>query len=143
MKGRACLDPGAQRAAFQEEGPRMRHQARWWLAVLFAGLGALAPAMAQEYRGNLFVEVLDQAGAPLEGVTVTLIGRDFSRVQSTGKDGKVRFTRLEPGPYQLTAAYKNLRELRMEDVQISTLSNVALTVTLTPVEGIEEAVVVT
>lgn len=116
----------------------------WWLpaAIGVLALVLVSPAQAQEYRGNLFVEVVSE-GQPLAGATLTLQGKDFERSQTADGEGRARFTKLEPGTYTLTASAPGYGTLVMEAIEINTFANVNLPVTLTKVATLEERVVVT
>lgn len=79
------------------------------LAMLGAGLTAsafiAAPAAAQDYtRGNLSGTVLDDAGAPINGATVTVRSNEqgFTNSTTTDANGVFRITALPTGSYTVT-----------------------------------------
>ncbi|HEX6850496.1 MAG TPA: carboxypeptidase regulatory-like domain-containing protein [Candidatus Polarisedimenticolaceae bacterium] len=121
---------------------RIRRWNRWRFAAA-AVLLAAAPVAAQEYRGNLFVEVKDDAGKPVAGAELTLAGGDFSRASTTGADGKARFVRLEPGAYRLTASAKGFAKVTVEQVDVATFQSASLQVRLTPESQLSQTVTVT
>ena len=115
----------------------------WLFIALAVLLAALTPVLAQEYRGNLFAEIQDESGNPVAGATVTLAGGDFSRTATSDAQGKVRFTKLEPGTYRLTAAAPNMKSIVLENIEVNTLSNIVLPVKLAASTQMQEQVVVT
>jgi hypothetical protein len=121
---------------------RTRRWNRWRFAAA-AVLLAAAPVAAQEYRGNLFVEVRDDAGKPVAGAELTLSGNDFARTSTTGEDGKSRFVRIEPGAYRLTASAKGFAKVTIERVDVATFQSAAIQVRLTPESQLNQTVTVT
>lgn len=115
----------------------------WLLLGLCVVLAALTPVSAQEYRGNLFVEVTKEDNSPVPGAKLTLAGTDFSRVQTADGEGKVRFIRLEPGTYKLTAEADGFAKVVLDGVHVNTLANVSMRVKLTSGTTLEESIVVT
>src|ERR1044071_2365194 len=114
-----------------------------FLAMACGLIAALAPARAQEYRGNVFAQITAENGAPVPEAKVTLAGSDFSRVQTADARGKVRFVKVEPGTYTLTAEAPNFAKVSFDNVEVNTLANVSLAVKMTPSTEMEEAIVVT
>ncbi|HKD19936.1 MAG TPA: carboxypeptidase-like regulatory domain-containing protein, partial [Thermoanaerobaculia bacterium] len=81
--------------------PRNPWRARAWAAALTAAL-ALAPlASAQQLTGNIYGNVVDEQGARLPGVSVTLTGIGAAKTQTTDARGEFRFMSLSPGVYTL------------------------------------------
>ena len=68
---------------------------------------ALAPfvptASAQSLVGSVEGRIMDQQGAVLPGVTVTLTGKTGSQTQQTDAQGDYRFIGLNPGTYTVKA----------------------------------------
>ena len=78
----------------------------WGRAVAVAAMLLLlvgAPAFAQLQSGSLYGTVVDDQGAPLPGVTVTVGGQGAPIVQVTDAQGRFRFPTLSPGSYRLDA----------------------------------------
>ncbi len=77
----------------------------WGRVVAVAALLLLigVPGFAQLQTGNLYGTVVDDQGAALPGVTVTLSGQGAPAVQVTDAQGKFRFINLSPGSYKLEA----------------------------------------
>ncbi len=104
----------------------------WWLAACVAVLlGAAGPAAAQLQTGDLYGTVVDQAGAPLPGATVSLQGDTVSQVQVTDEHGDFRFLGLYPGLYKLTGEMDGFSTLEYPDIAVRVGAKVTLEVTLT------------
>src|SRR5262249_35105528 len=68
---------------------------------------------AQQQPGTIAGKVVDQSGATIEGVVVTL-KRDLDSSgldTQTNGDGLFSFTSIQPGPFQLTVTYPGLAPL--------------------------------
>lgn len=76
------------------------------VAAVLAGmlLSCAAPAAAQMELGVIKGRVVDDAGAPIEGVTIRLVNIDRGRevVLRSGKDGRFYRRGLQPVEYELT-----------------------------------------
>ncbi len=105
---------------------RAMARAALWSWVLLAG--ALPAALAQEYRGNLFLTVVGPDKQPVIGATASLTGQDFTRSQISDAKGEVRFIRLEPGKYALTVTYPEFQPANYKSITVSINSSVQLTV---------------
>ena len=70
------------------------------LALVAAGLAGPSPASAQQTESRIVGRVLDQSGAALPGVTVTVTSKDTGaeRTDVSGSDGTYTITNLGPGP---------------------------------------------
>lgn len=75
------------------------------MTILLALLLALVAtgASAQSQTGTITGKVVDEQGAVLPGVTVTLTGRQGTVPAVTGPRGEYRFVGLNPGTYQVRA----------------------------------------
>jgi len=113
------------------------------IVSVLLGLVAAVPAMAQEYRGNLYVEVTAKDGRALPGVALTLVGTGYERTVAADQDGKARFSSLQPGAYALTAKQPGFATTVLQDIQVNTLANITIPVQLSPSEEVTESVVVT
>jgi hypothetical protein len=60
-------------------------------------------ASAQSLTGSVTGKVIDQQGAVLPGVTITLTGKTGAKTQTTDAQGEYRFLGLEPGAYMVKA----------------------------------------
>ena len=67
----------------------------------------------QQQLGSIAGKVVDQSGATIEGVVVTLKrdGESSELETLTNGDGLFSFTSVEPGPFQLTITYPSLAAL--------------------------------
>ena len=70
---------------------------KWFTGALVA-LALATAASAQSPAGAIAGRIVDQTGAPLPGVTVTLRGVDAAQTFVTQPDGQYRFLDLAPGP---------------------------------------------
>ncbi len=109
------------------------------LALLLA---FAAPALAQLQGGNLTGAVLDEQGAVLPGVTVTVRGVDATQTTTTDENGQFRFLNLAPGPYTITAALQGFATVVREQIIVAVGKNVDLPIAL-KVAAVEETVTVT
>jgi hypothetical protein len=116
---------------------------RWFLVAALVAIWALSPVAAQEYRGNVFVTVQKEDGSPMSGAVVILTSGAYSRTFTTGADGKVRFVLLEPGSYTLKVDSEGYASVVNEGVEVNTSASTTLNVRLSPVQKMEESVVVT
>src|SRR5688572_18650137 len=85
---------------------RLLHQSAQIGLVMALGLAALlaVPAWSQLQTGNLYGTTVDEQGAALPGVTVTVAGVGAPIVQVTDAQGRFRFVNLTPDAYSLSAA---------------------------------------
>ena len=75
------------------------------LALLFGLAFSALPASAQQTESRIIGRVLDQSGAALPGVTVTVTSKDTGaeRVEVSDGEGRYTVTNLGPGTYTVTA----------------------------------------
>jgi len=98
------------------------------LVLILIGLGR--PALAQVQGGTVSGTVLDEQGAVLPGVAVTLQGVDAKRESVTEADGRFRFLDLAPGPYTLTVALQGFSTIVNEAIVVSVGKTVDLPLTM-------------
>ena len=108
------------------------------------GLARALPATAQIGAGTLSGEVVDQAGAPVPGatVTVTAAGTNLTRASSTGRDGRYVVPGLDPGAYGVRIELRGFRPLLRDGIRLATGENVRLDLQI-DVGGLADAVTVT
>ena len=122
----------------------MMHRPRFVLGlILLTALAAAAPAAAQSslFTGRIEVTVVDQSGAVLPGVTVTLSG-PASQEASSGEFGEARFLTLPVGTYTVEAKLAGFSDYRNTAVVVVSGQTVQLRVRLA-VAGREEMIQVT
>jgi hypothetical protein len=107
--------------------------------ILFLLVGGMA--LGQSTTGNLYGTVVDESGAPLPGVTVTVSGIGADRVQFTDAQGSFRILALDPGGYTVAAELDGFGGLEYPDVAIRLGKNTDLPLTLTA--ALEETITVT
>ncbi|GLK53221.1 TonB-dependent receptor [Maricaulis virginensis] len=105
-----------------------------------------APAvLAQSYTtGGVGGTVLDEAGNPVSGATVTAVSSDrgSTRTVTTGADGRFFIGRLEVGNYTLTAAGAGYQTVSDDGVRVSVGSSAAYEFVL-PAGMAEDVITVT
>ncbi len=122
----------------------MKSSKFWGRAVVVAALLLLAvggTAFAQLQSGNLYGSVVDDKGAALPGVTVTLTGGGAPQVQVTNAQGQFRFLGLPPGSNHLSAQLEGFSSVEYPNISIAVGRNTTIEVTLQP--AIEETITVT
>ncbi len=87
-------------------------------AVIAAGLAGASPASAQQTEARIQGRVLDQSGAALPGVTVTVVSKSTGaeRTDVTGGDGAYTITNLSPGSYTVRAELDGFQPVAKEFV---------------------------
>jgi hypothetical protein len=112
------------------------------LGAAIALLVLASSAQAQVQRGSVYGTVVDNTGAVLPGVAVTLSGENIATQETTsGPRGEFRFAELDPGRYTVQANLAGFAPYRRENVIVAVGSNVELTVQLS-VGGVQETVTV-
>lgn len=75
----------------------------------------------QRVTGSIRGDVLDESGAPLPGVNVTIAGPALiggSQLSVTGADGTYRFPALPPGVYELTVVLEGFQTVHYSDIRV-------------------------
>ena len=71
--------------------------------------------------GSIYGKTLDDKGAPLPGVSVTLESTEIPpQTATSGASGGFRFADLPPGTYSVNFAIEGFTEVRQEEVRVST-----------------------
>jgi hypothetical protein len=107
--------------------------------VLFLAVPATAHAQVQ--AGNIVGTVVDEQGAVLPGVSVTLTGQGLTRGFTTEQDGRFRFLNLPPGLYTVRAELQGFAPFVREDLQLVIGQTAEIPIAMR-VGGIEETVIV-
>ncbi len=105
------------------------------LALVVGILAFTIPAFSQvsTKTGSIYGKTLDDKGAPLPGVSVTLESTAIPpQTATTGPSGGFRFAALPPGTYSVNFAIEGFTEVRQEEVRVSTGSQVQLEITMKP-----------
>ncbi|HWZ86143.1 MAG TPA: carboxypeptidase regulatory-like domain-containing protein [Thermoanaerobaculia bacterium] len=119
-----------------------RRPTRWRWGAVLAALFALVPlASAQQVTGNIYGHVVDEQGARLPGVTVTLSGIGAAKTQTTDSRGEFRFPNLSPGVYTLVYELQSFTKVTNNDVKVSVGQNTETTAQL-KISNVETTVVV-
>jgi hypothetical protein len=102
------------------------------------------PALAQRTTGEIIGKTVDESGAVMPGVTVTLRSTAIQGAQTvvTSETGAYRFPVLPPGIYDLEYLLTGFGTLRREGIQVALGSTVELNVTL-KLSSLEETLTVT
>lgn len=75
----------------------------------------------QRVTGSIRGDVLDESGAPLPGVNVTIAGPALiggPQLSVTGADGTYRFPALPPGVYELTVVLEGFQTVHYSDIRV-------------------------
>lgn len=110
------------------------------LAVLALALVALGPSVvhAQAVKGALVGNVIDEAGLPLPGVTVTIteVNTNISYAAVTNDSGYYVFSNLKDGTYRVAAELSGFKRTVREgvDVKVNTTPRVDLRMAVGTVE---------
>ncbi len=102
----------------------------------------VVPAAFAQTTGRIDGTVTDDQGAPLPGVTVTVLSPSLQgeRLQVTGADGQFRFLALPPGSYALKAALEGFTPLEQTGISVGLDRTVTLSVEMSPGFGEEVTV---
>jgi outer membrane receptor protein involved in Fe transport len=112
--------------------------------VLAAVLSLATAAFTQQARSALSGIVVDPAGLPLPGVTVSVrnVATGISRETVTAETGRFVFNSVTPGTYDATFALASFKTLRREAIELAVGQEVTLNIAL-ELGGVEETVTVT
>lgn len=105
------------------------------LALVVGILAFTLPVFAQvtAKTGSIYGKVVDDKGAPLPGVSITLESDVIpSQTAGSGPSGGFRFANLPPGTYAVNFSIEGFTEVRQESVTVSVGSQVQLEITLKP-----------
>ncbi len=98
--------------------------------ILFFALIALSAFLTygQEVTGEIIGKVtLAEDGTPLPGVTVTLTGQTYGRLDFiTTKEGNYRFWKLSPGNYELKFELQGFKTVVRSGIRVNVLMTVRL-----------------
>ncbi len=102
------------------------------LLIALVALLAAVSASAQTQTGTIIGRIVDEQGAVLPGVTVTLTGGQGSQTQVTDDKGEYRFQGLTPGMYEVKSELSGFapRTERNLDVGLARTLTVNLTLKL-------------
>jgi hypothetical protein len=110
-------------------------------AVACALLLTAGAAGAQLTSGSLFGKTVDNQGAAIPGVTVTLTGQGAPQVQVTDAQGQFRFPGLPPGFHHLRAELDGFSSVEHPSVEINIGRSTSIEVEMSP--ALEETITVT
>jgi hypothetical protein len=116
----------------QFHGGCMRNKFLLLFATFLLLCGTVIAQVATK-TGSIYGKILDDKGAPLPGVNVTLESEVIPpQSASSGPSGGFRFANLPPGMYSVTFSIEGFTEVRQEDVRVSTGSQVQLEISMKP-----------
>lgn len=98
-------------------------------------------ASAQTVTGNIYGVVLDEQGAPLPAVSVTLTGVGAPLTATTTEGGEFRFLNLSLGEYKVTAALSGFSTGERPNVVVRSRQNAEIQLTLKIAARVESVVV--
>ncbi len=101
--------------------------------VILALVVAASAASAQSTRGQIFGTVVDEGGAPLPGVTVTLTSPALQgeRVEVTNENGRFRFAAVPPGLYKARFALDGFGTIEKDNLRLNIGGEVPLSAEMT------------
>ena len=105
------------------------------LLALVVALAFTVPVFSQvaTKTGSIYGKTVDDKGAPLPGVGITLESDVIpTQTATSGPSGGFRFANLPPGTYSVNFSIEGFTEVRQEEVRVSTGSQVQLEITLKP-----------
>jgi Carboxypeptidase regulatory-like domain len=108
---------------------------RYFILILAVTFAFTVPAFAQvaAKTGSIYGKILDDKGAPLPGVQVTLESTEIpTQSAQSGPSGSFRFANLPPGVYSVNFSIEGFTEVRQEEVRVSTGSQVQLEISMKP-----------
>jgi hypothetical protein len=88
------------------------------LAAFVLAVAVALPAAAQVQSGTIYGKVVDESGAVLPGVTLTLTGPDAKFTAVSSAQGEFRFLNLAPGTYTVTAELTGFTRYVREDIGV-------------------------
>src|SRR5215813_9828223 len=92
--------------------------------------------------GNLYGKIIDESGAALPGVSVTLSGVGAPRLTTSGGQGDFRFLNLSAGSYTIKTELSGFATVEQANVIVSIGTNVEVTITM-EIASVETAITVT
>jgi carboxypeptidase family protein len=98
--------------------------------VLLALVGGAGMALSQSLTGTVTGQVMDEQGAVLPGVMVTLSGRQGSQSTITDERGTYRFVGLNPGVYSVSAELSGFTPRTERDINVGITKQVQVDFTL-------------
>lgn len=114
-------------------------------ALIGAGvLCALCSPATSQTTGTVRGSVQDTTGDPLPGVTVTVTGEQVrtERTAVTGSNGQFSFVAIKPGSVNVTGDLDGFVLETVSDVKVTITAAASVTLVLTPLEKVKEAVTV-
>ena len=108
------------------------------LLALVVALAFTVPVFSQvaTKTGSIYGKTVDDKGAPLPGVSITLESDEIpTQTATSGPSGGFRFANLPPGVYSVNFSIEGFTEVRQEEVRVSTGSQVQLEITIETVFG--------
>jgi hypothetical protein len=112
-------------------------------ALMILLVSAFAFSQSRE-TGAITGKVVDDQGAALPGVNLTLTGQNLmgSRTYVSDSNGDFRFPALPPGTFALKAELAGFGTVIQERVRLTTTTTLTLTITLKPATVAEEVTVI-
>jgi Carboxypeptidase regulatory-like domain len=121
----------------------MKGRSLTFTLVVLAVLAFAWPAAAQLQRGAIYGTVVDNTGAVLPGVNVTLSSPvSAPHTVVSGGQGEFRFGELDPGNYTLTASLQGFAPFSRKNIVVAVGSDVQIPVQMA-LAGVKQEVTVT
>src|SRR5262245_23227425 len=119
-----------------------RHLVR--TALMGILIAAAGPAFAQRTTGEIIGQTIDESGAVMPGVTITLRGAAIQGAQTvvTSSTGTYRFPVLPPATYDLDYVLSGFTNVKRDGIPVAVGSTVELNITL-KLATLQETVTIT
>ncbi len=112
--------------------------------ILFINLLIISSIVYSAPKGTLKVNIIDDEGSALPGVSVTLSSPIMmgTKTMITNEEGECLFINLDPGIYQIKAFLEGFQETIAKEIQVSMDKQTSIRIVLSPAV-LEETVTVT
>jgi hypothetical protein len=102
------------------------------MIVVFALLGSVSIASAQDFRGGITGRVTDASGGRMPGVTVTAtnVATNVASSTTTNGEGDYAIAFLNPGSYTLSAELSGFKKAVRQNLQVSVGEKLGVDLTL-------------
>jgi hypothetical protein len=112
------------------------------IILLLGALALAVPAFAQLATGSIYGRTVDQSGAAVPGVTVTLSGSAATQTTTSDEGGAYRFLNVPPGTYRVTGSLTGFSSVSRQNIVVAVGSTVEIPLNM-KVAAVAETIEVT